>query len=81
MIQLSLQCGHINFVSALMVLNQHFKLVSKSLPDPEESETLHLARPLATTKAFNKAELADSKQLQDHHGITVFMIIWFRQTS
>ena len=47
-------------VSALMVLYRYFKLVAKSLPDPEGplSETL----TSATIKAANEAVLAASKQ-------------------
>ena len=47
-------------VNALTALYRYFKLVSKSLPDPEGplSETL----PSATIKAANEAVLAASEQ-------------------
>ena len=66
------------FVTALMALYQHFKLASKSLTDREGPlpETLLSA----TIKAANKTILVASKQPKNRHGLTIFTIIWLRQT-
>ena len=66
-------------VSALMILYQYFKLMSKSLTDLEDplpDETLSSA----TIKAVNYAMLAASKRLKNHLSTTIFVIIWIRQT-
>ena len=51
------------FVSALIALYQYFKMVFKSLPDPEGLLSKRL--PSVTVKATNEAVLAASKQYKE----------------